>query len=314
MIMIGVISYMPDDESAIKRREAHNMQLAWLAKLFPTHAVNIVAQNYSDTDYADSLAVNSNIVFQKYAKGIGPSKARNVLLKMFVESTCSHLLLMDDDVLVYPYYNCEDILLDIDANPDKYAEINAFRASNPHYVPFKEKIYTDSKNLGFWKFVKRPANTGAQLCVLSKVANMVYFNATNRSEDVGFGTNQIDFSKFCSEDVDYHLRWLQAGYNFYDLETMQLKEPNSKYSTIFSSDNSQRIEQEKQAIDGMLRDYPELKRDAFGKINWSSIFDKYSVTMPIVYIKREKALKCIPDNLKPNKYKSSPLLIRNSLI
>ena len=142
--MIGIISYYPDNEYLRTRRiQAHKNQIDWLTNLFKDEKITIVSQNYNETDYI----IKDNIQYIKYDKGIGPGKARNVILEKFYNSNDDTLFLLDDDIMMYDYYNVTPLLLDFYYNSSNY-KMDAIIPNNPEFMPFKKFIYekTDYKN------------------------------------------------------------------------------------------------------------------------------------------------------------------------
>ena len=147
---IGVISYLPEND--LKRRQARNQQHEWLKSIFPNHEIVIVAQKYKVTDYID----DNKIKYISFEQGIGPSRARNIILKEFYDSQEDFLLLLDDDCILYDYYDGIELLKELDEQPAKFKGIDNIVCNNPRYLPFKKENYKDKNVLKYWKFVKRP--------------------------------------------------------------------------------------------------------------------------------------------------------------
>lgn len=318
-ILVGVISYLPNDLDKRKiRLEEHERQLANIVRVLPSSPIILVQQNYEEEDFlrVEEILRGTQHLGIVEETGIGPAAARNHILKNFYSSEFDNLLMMDDDVWVYPHYQVENVLTEVDLHPEKFKDVAAFCAQHPRYLPFKERVFQDKKNLTHWKFTKKPPNTGMQFSILRNIvlfkeSDPVFFNADMTSS---FSEGETDFSKFGLEDVDFHLRWIMAGNHFYTLETMQLKEPNQLTSTIFSNDVNKRIAEEKQGVETFIRMHPELSfRQKDGTISWKKVFGFFDKTPPALYVERAEKMECFPENLIPKEKASKTSQVRKKL-
>lgn len=263
---IGIISYFPPDEpDRSARKKAHRQQLSWLRGLFgKDQAIHVVAQNYDEGDYAE------NIIYTSFEHGIGPAKARNVILRDFYKTSEPFLLMLDDDCMLYDYYDGWKLLLEMRDNPEKFKGLGCVAASNPRYLPFKGENFKDKRVLTHWKFTKRPYNTRAPLAVYSNVKDMFFDKENNPIE------------KRISEDVDFHIRWIQRGYKAFICPQWQVKDMSYSTSTCFTKEN--RIEEEKLCVRNMLKKAGlDIVKD--GKIKWTSL-DSANRTDKVGYIRR----------------------------
>lgn len=92
--MIGIISYLPNDE--IKRNVRYwrmRQLLENIKTLFPKEHVLIVAQNYMDSELAD---IDKSVEIRQFDK-LGIIKARNTLRQIFLDSKEDYLIMYDDD-------------------------------------------------------------------------------------------------------------------------------------------------------------------------------------------------------------------------
>ena len=135
-MIIGIISYLPMDKNVRQKRlEAHHKQLQLLSQL--NCKMFIVAQNYTDEDYCK----NNNIKYFKFDKGIGPSKARNILLDYFYNSDEDWMLMCDDDRYFYDYYDIFTFFNELQTNPYKFMQLDYIRSHMATKLPFKKSIY-----------------------------------------------------------------------------------------------------------------------------------------------------------------------------
>lgn len=263
---IGIISYFPSHEpDRSVRKKAHIQQLKWLRGLFGSEQeIHVVAQNYRDGDYVDGIS------YMPYEHGIGPAKARNVILREFYKTDEPFLLMLDDDCMLYDYYDGWKLLLEIRDNPEKFKGLDNVSASNPRYLPFKEANFKDKNILTHWKFVKRPYNTGAALAVYANV------------KDVFFYESNDPIKERVSEDVDFHIRWIQKGHKAFLCSQWQLKEMSYSTSTCFTKEG--RVEEEKLCVRNMLKK-AGLDIIKNGKIKWTAL-DSANKTDKVGYIRR----------------------------
>lgn len=92
--MIGIISYLPDDE--IVRNVRYWRFRGLLRKLkatFPDEKIVVVGQNYTD---AEVEQIDLSIDVRRYAK-LGVIGARNTLRQIFLDSNEEYIILYDDD-------------------------------------------------------------------------------------------------------------------------------------------------------------------------------------------------------------------------
>ena len=220
--MIGIISYLPDNEIKEKRLRAVKSQLDWIFKLFGDVPIHVVAQNYKDTDYLP----NPNIIYSKYEVGIGACNARNEVLKNFYESNDNWLLLMDDDVGLYDYYEGDILLKDIYYN--KYNEY-PMDIIIPHWSrnPFKDQLLKDAVE---YSHLFRPATLvdSPNFYLLRNKHDNIYYDVTL---DPWMNNLKI------SEDIDYIARQMISGKKVVVCRSMIKKDFSFKISTLYGTDN-----------------------------------------------------------------------------
>ena len=116
--VIGIVSYLPDDESIRRVRQSRLTSLIdRLRCLFEGVPIWVIAQNWRDVDIR-------GIVKFEYDAPLGILGARRELRRVFLESNYEYLIMVDDDVAIIgdasDYY-----IRSIDDNPGRFYEKNA---------------------------------------------------------------------------------------------------------------------------------------------------------------------------------------------
>ena len=128
--VFGVISYFPDADTDYgryvrqQRVKACTNLLIKLGELWPNIDIMIIAQNWQD--YQISL-INNKISIYKYDR-LGVLKARKILREKFLSSNYTHLIMLDDD-LVVDFADPEACMQLVDQHPDGFGIIR------PHLNP-----------------------------------------------------------------------------------------------------------------------------------------------------------------------------------
>lgn len=123
-ILIGIISYLPDDK---KTREHRFTDLKWLINvcnyLFGL-PIYIVIQNYTQEEEAIIKKCKNVTLSTNYDK-LGILQARRTLRDYFIESTYSNLIMLDDDCkIVGSVEQAKSYLRQIEENRDCFIEFN----------------------------------------------------------------------------------------------------------------------------------------------------------------------------------------------
>lgn len=93
-LVIGIISYLPDDEIARAQRiDRFEKMLEKLGELFPSVPIMVVAQNWGE------YAPQHKIIKHSYDK-LGILLARRTLRKLFLESDYTDMITIDDDCIL----------------------------------------------------------------------------------------------------------------------------------------------------------------------------------------------------------------------
>lgn len=205
--IIGIISYLPSElELRSKRIKVHVKQCLRLNDLYPEFDVVQIDQGYepADVDTFNSVLVNGNrsVKHEMYDK-LGTSKARNVLLNMFYNSSYEYMLLMDDDTLIYPYYNASMFFDDLLNFKDR-SEIGMIRPLVPLMKPFKRDNYKEKDVIyNYWILGSSLGINPSGMVVLSNIkknfGKEVYFNESMNGSGNGY------------EDYDFVLTLRELG-------------------------------------------------------------------------------------------------------
>lgn len=118
-ICIGIISYLPSDESVRKKRLTKlNNLLIQCDNLFKLPIV-IIAQNWENVKL--SKLENSKLIIYNYKNPLGITGARRALREKFINSEFDYLIMLDDDSeLSGTEDGVKDYLNQIESHPDMY--------------------------------------------------------------------------------------------------------------------------------------------------------------------------------------------------
>lgn len=279
-IMIGVISYLPDNELRTKRLTAARTQIEWLHKVLPNAKILSVCQSYTQ-DECDMLGSD---MYLNCAKPIGAGKARNEILKKFYNSDYDWLFLCDDDTIAYPYYEYENFFEELsnDINSEKFRCLDAISAVEPEYHPYKKLNYEDKGNLTHYKFEPRELNSGSATSFIRNIKKYygkeLYYPNTDANKGEG------------REDIEFLLEWLLSGFNWYTMNTWIRKSLCFDQSSIFGKDTKARDKLLMHDLDMVCAKYSKygLQRDINGRITWNNFNKNFNKSKKLLYIERNK--------------------------
>ena len=293
-IIIGQISYLPNNELRTKRFEAARTQIEWLHKVLPNVKITSVLQNYTD---AESDLIKSDDIIS-FSKPIGAGKARNLILEKFYNSDYDWLFLCDDDTILDDKYHCENFIEELSNNEKKFSGIDAVSAIEPEYHPYKKLNYEDKGNLTHFKFEPRELNSGSATSFIRNIKKFygkeIYFPNIDANKGEG------------REDMEMLFSWLKAGLTWYNMDTMIRKSLCFDKSSIFGSDTKKRDKILMKCLDSICERYAEdgISRGINGQITWKNFNERYNKSQKVLYIKRDKPIE-FEDNVIPKAKKSN---------
>lgn len=293
-IIIGQISYLPNNELRTKRFEAARTQIEWLHKVLPNVKILSVCQNYTQ-DECDMLGSD---VYLSYDTPIGAGKARNKILEKFYNSDYDWLFLCDDDTILDDKYHYENFIEELSNNEKKFSGIDAVSAIEPEYHPYKKLNYEDKGNLTHFKFEPRELNSGSATSFIRNIKKFygkeIYFPNIDANKGEG------------REDMEMLFSWLKAGLTWYNMDTMIRKSLCFDKSSIFGADTKKRDKILMKCLDSICERYAEdgISRGINGQITWKNFNERYNKSQKVLYIKRDKPIE-FEDNVIPKPKKSN---------
>ena len=293
-IMIGQISYLPNNELRTKRFEAARTQIEWLHKVLPNVKITSVLQNYMDAER--DLIKSDNII--GFSNPIGAGKARNLILEKFYNSDYDWLFLCDDDTILDDKYHYENFIEELSNNEKKFSGIDAVSAIEPEYHPYKKLNYEDKGNLTHFKFEPRELNSGSATSFIRNIKKFygkeIYFPNIDANKGEG------------REDMEMLFSWLKAGLTWYNMDTMIRKSLCFDKSSIFGADTKKRDKILMKCLDSICERYAEdgISRGINGQITWKNFNERYNKSQKVLYIKRDKPVE-FEDNVIPKPKKSN---------
>ena len=293
-IIIGQISYLPNNELRTKRFEAARTQIEWLHKVLPNVKILSVCQSYTQ-DECDMLGSD---MYLSYDTPIGAGKARNKILEKFYNSDYDWLFLCDDDTILDDKYHYENFIEELSNNEKKFSGIDAVSAIEPEYHPYKKLNYEDKGNLTHFKFEPRELNSGSATSFIRNIKKFygkeIYFPNIDANKGEG------------REDMEMLFSWLKAGLTWYNMDTMIRKSLCFDKSSIFGADIKKRDKILMKCLDSICERYAEdgISRGINGQITWKNFNERYNKSQKVLYIKRDKPIE-FEDNVIPKPKKSN---------
>ena len=276
-VMVGIVSYLPDNEQIRKKRlDAIKIQAEYIRKVYPDNEFVVVAQNYKENDFISDM----DITYIVSETPLGAGKARNVILETFYKSNYDFLMLCDDDTIWYPYYDIEGFFYHINSKPEDFYSVMGISLLEPEYHPYKKSNYEDKRVLQSHRFIPRELNSGSAcgfiLNIYKHKGTDLYFQNIDANNGEG------------REDIDFLIRWLLKGYTWYTLTTGIKKNLNMNVSSIFGDDVEKRdfiLQKDLDALCSQYKDYG-LSRDSKGKITWRNFNNNHNNSSKLLYIDR----------------------------
>lgn len=297
-ITIGQISYLPDNELRSKRLEEARFQLDYLNKLLPNTPIHRVCQNYEFNE----VDTKGNYIYTMFAQGIGPAKARNIILESFYRSDYDWLLLVDDDTVWYEYYKYEEFIRDVSNNEKKFEGVDAISAVEPEYHAYKKSNYQDRANLTHYKFIPRDLGSGSATTLIRNIKK--FYNKEIYYPDID------PVSGNGLEDVEFHMAWLKEGFTWYTMQTWIRKSLCFNKSTIWDENSEERVAKLKTCLRNLCERHKEdgLYMTDRNTVSWKEFNNRYNRSFKTKYIQRNEPIEYTEKEMPKEKPSMTQLL------
>ena len=253
-------------------------QIDWILSVneLSGYSIYLVAQNYDDCDL--EMLPESFIVF-RYPFGIGPHRARNLLLEHFYESCDDWMLCMDDDIMVYDKYESSQIFYDI-LEPGKFRDVDMITGVYGRFQPYTHLNTNKSYIIDNYTFTPRIINSPGGL-ILYRNVNKYYGFQLWYSDVV-----DADGRFAGREDMDFLVDSILIINNLGDTK-----------STIFSHDKNIHDTQVRECLDSFIDKHKDLFfRKSNGTIDYLSFNRRYNKAKPWLSISRGVSIKVPQDD------------------
>lgn len=270
--MIGIISYLPNDEKIrSKRLQFIKRLISELREWFKTETIHIVSQNYSENDYNFT---DDKLLFHKFEKGIGVANARNEILKLFYNSDDDVLVLSDDDIKLYNYYNIKELIIRFYNNEINVDLITGLDAS---MSPFKQ---LNIKNDVCSYFTLKPITSGSSFnFMMLKKPNKKYF----------YNQKLIDVE--ISEDLAFISQLLSDGLKLYTCINLIKCQNLTQYSTLFSDDEIIQKHHE------LMTNFNNYIKDKYNFDDYKSLIKYYTSFYSQIKVRRNVKYEIIENDI-----------------
>lgn len=265
--MVGIISYYPNDPAlrSIRKRN-HIKQLKFITRVFPKEKITIVAQNYNANDYI----ATSRICYEKLAEPVGPASARNIILKKFYSSAESCLLLMDDDVAWYDYYDATELVKEVYYNCSKF-DFELLVPLNPQTEPFKKQLFNENLK-DYYTLKKISLGVCPNLMLLKQVS--IYQTDFDKNSKDAINEDKLFLAEFMLNGYRGYkcLNWVKKSYDI------------NICSIIETTDKRKSLDWHKM----LVKNFEEYINKEYGLKNGSTEFSKkYNKAESELLIKRK---------------------------
>lgn len=292
--MIGIISYLPNDtELRATRVKNCRRQLEWLHKVLPNEVPYVVAQNYTEADMITDIEhYDVDVEYDMYEKGIGSHKARNVILKKFYASDDKWLLLMDDDVATYDYYDADTFIRNTYYNLYNIAT-DIIMPLQPESSPFKE-LNLKNKITQYY-YLSRSAATNCP--------NMILFRHPDKEHEIFFDdTIDLLAEDAIPDDNKFVVECIHSGLRVHRADFWIKQSMDRRKSVIYATDKDTNFEQHarlgKNLANYVINTYKVKSVAEFNRL--------YNKAIPIS-IYRDGSYT-IPENLLPERHTNAKKL------
>ena len=281
--MIGIISYLSNDTDIRPIRVKNcKRQLEWLHSIFPNEVPYIVAQNYTEDDKITDFEIDYDI----YENGIGSHNARNTILKKFYESNDTWLLIMDDDVATYDYYDANKFIQDVYYGKYDRISTDIIIPLQPEMSPFKQlNVQHDVRNT---YYLSRSAATNCP--------NMMLFRHPDKEHEIYFD-NTIDLlaDSAIPDDNKFIVECIAQGMRVHRADFWIKQSMDRNVSVIYAKD----LETNHAQHSNLGKNLANYVKATYNVTSVSEFNKQYNKAVPIS-IRRNEAY-VIPENLLPAK-------------
>lgn len=298
-MIIGTCSYLPLDPELRKfRLERIKLQKEFFDKELPGIKIYTCAQQYKEEDYLPGIE------YIKFETGIGQSKARNELLKVFYNSDEDFMLMADDDTFLYPYYDCMDYFRDAIIKPKPFLQLDLVAGLLPILGGFKSRILD---NLEAYE------NNHILIPLQSKTLAFCLYKNTKKYYNKEYYLSDVKFKGF-HEDIDFFIKLLLDGRTIRTNPTFILNTPsNEGTSTLFKGFND-RVSGLVETRECLIKTYGKtnLRFLSTGGLDYSKLRKEHDPAPENIFIQRTKKMVLI-DRLKTVHTRSNQKPIKKGL-
>lgn len=215
-----IISYFgKDEELRTKRKEYHQKQIDWLFQQNPDIKIKILSQFYKDNEYIK----HDQIEYEDTSELLLPAPARNILLKQFYNSDHDYCIFLDNDSILYPYYDSGNLIKNFNENFNKFDKVDMFLPIDPRKVPFRKRIEGDLELYNNFHVLSRASDFKSSLFFLRNTKKY-------RNKEFYFDENLE-----LLHDYEYMHQFFIENIGVYTHMSIILKEFGSNLSTLVES-------------------------------------------------------------------------------
>ena len=222
--MIGIISYLPDDNELREvRYKAVFETIEFLHRVFSDEVINVVDQNWN----ASEREKFDYVRFYCIDNGISLPKARNLMLEEFYNSTDTWMVMSDDDVILYDYYGAEEFLQLLYQGEFNNYPMDLIVPLSPQLSPFKQKLL-DADVENYYSFTPSRLTDIPNFLVLRNAHDHILYN-----EELDTRTRK----EMISEDAEFIMQQMLKGKKCVVADFMIKKNLAYNNSTIFPEES-----------------------------------------------------------------------------
>lgn len=150
------------------------------------------------------------------------------------------MCILDNDELLYEYYNSFELLTQIDQHPNQFENLDLIECLSPVRCGFREINTTPDRVLRYWTFEKQYRG------VIQRFA--IYKNLKKYYNDEIYYNDRI-FNEFkCQEDTEFGCHLTLKGYNVVRCNQLIEKHLHYEKSTIFIDTNGESMNQDTRPV------------------------------------------------------------------